>query len=199
VSGYSDTGWAGLFISGELLREPQVPLATAAGLRVYGNIVKSHGDYSEALPHPDGSRRLLYAPLCPESWYEDYGRAQLVGGRVEVELDTDFVAVLGIEDGEYHVFLTPEGDTQGLYVESRSAKSFIVREQQAGTTDITFSYRVAAKNKHRQPKRLAILEEPEELTVPDGLGGESITRVTIEVTAREVAPFPEDFQQGIDG
>jgi hypothetical protein len=58
-------------------------------------------------------------------------------------------SVLGIEDGEYHVFLTPEGDTQGLYVESRSAKSFIVREQQAGTTDITFSYRVAAKNKHR--------------------------------------------------
>ena len=38
-----------------------------------------------------------------------------------------------------------------------------------------------------------------ELTVPDGLGGESIARVTIEVTAREVAPFPEDFQQGIDG
>jgi hypothetical protein len=149
VYGYSNTGIAGYFVSGELLREPFVPLATAVGLRVIGTIVKSNGEYSEALPHPDGSRRLLYAPLCPESWYEDYGRAQLVGGRVEVELDTDFVAVLGIEDGEYHVFLTPEGDTQGLYVESRSAKSFIVREQQAGTTDITFSYRVAAKNKHR--------------------------------------------------
>jgi hypothetical protein len=37
-----------------------------------------------------------------------------------------------------------------------------------------------------------------ELTVPDGLGGESIARVTVEVTAREVPPFLEGFQQGFD-
>lgn len=164
VKGYSETGYGGVFSTGQA--GSNVPWVNSGGLRVDGEIVKSNGEYSEALPHPDGSQRLLYAPLSPESWYEDYGRAQLVGGRVEVELDTDFVAVLGIEDGEYHVFLTPEGDTQGLYVESRSARSFIVREQQAGTGNTTFSYRVAAKNKHRQPKRLAILEEPEELTKP---------------------------------
>jgi hypothetical protein len=172
VYGYSETGYGGVFISG--LAGPPPPPGTGVfgcpnpngGLRVVGNIVKTKGEYSEALPHPDGSQRLLYAPMSPESWFEDYGRAQLVGGRVEVELDTDFVAVLGIEDGEYHVFLTPEGDTQGLYVESRSARSFIVREQQAGTSNTTFSYRVAVKNKHRHPERLEILEEPEELTKP---------------------------------
>jgi hypothetical protein len=164
VLGYSETGYGGVFITGQA--GSNVPWVNSGGLRVVGEIVKTFGEYSEALTHPDGSQRLLYAPLSPESWYEDYGRAQLVGGRVEVELDTDFVAVLGIEDGEYHVFLTPEGDTQGLYVESRSARSFIVREQQAGTSNTTFSYRVAAKNKHRQPKRLAILEESEELTKP---------------------------------
>jgi hypothetical protein len=170
VYGYSETGYGGVFITGQAY-SASIGVGVAywpnsGGLRVVGNIVKTKGEYSEALPHPDGSQRLLYAPMSPESWFEDYGRAQLVGGRVEVELDTDFVAVLGIEDGEYHVFLTPEGDTQGLYVESRSARSFIVREQQAGTSNTTFSYRVAAKNKHRQPERLAILEEPEELTKP---------------------------------
>jgi hypothetical protein len=164
VYGYSETGYGGVFITGQA--GSNVPWVESGGLRVVGEIVKSNGEYSEALPHPDGSQRLLYAPLCPESWYEDYGRAQLVEGRVEVELDTDFVAVLGIEDGEYHVFLTPEGDTHGLYVDSRSARSFIVREQQAGTSNTTFSYRVAVKNKHRQPKRLAMLEESEELTKP---------------------------------
>ena len=163
VYGYSETGYGGHFVTGQV---GNVFYPDSGGLRVVGQIVKSEGEYSELLPHPDGSQRLLYAPLSPESWYEDYGRAQLVEGRVEVELDTDFVTVLGIEDGEYHVFLTPEGDTQGLYVESRSAKSFIVREQQAGTSNTTFSYRVATKNKHRQPERLAILEEPEELTMP---------------------------------
>jgi hypothetical protein len=164
VYGYSETGYGGHFVTAQAFGN--VRFADSGGLRVIGDIVKTHGEYSEALPHPDGSQRLLYAPLCPESWYEDYGRAQLVGGRVEVELDSDFVAVLGVEDGEYHVFLTPEGDTQGLYVESRSARSFIVREQQAGTSNTTFSYRVATKNKHRQPERLAILDEPEEMTMP---------------------------------
>jgi hypothetical protein len=164
VLGYSETGYGGVFITGQA--GSNVPWVNSGGLRVVGEIVKTFGEYSEALPHPDGSQRLLYAPMSPESWYEDYGRAQLVGGRVEVELDSDFVAVLGIEDGEYHVFLTPEGDTQGLYVESRSARSFKVREQQAGTSNTTFSYRVAVKNKHRQPERLAILDEPEELTMP---------------------------------
>jgi hypothetical protein len=163
VYGYSETGYGGVFITRQT---GQFRWKPSGGLRVVGEILKTQGEYSEALPHPDGSQRLLYAPLSPESWYEDYGRAQLVGGRVEVELDTDFVAVLGIEDGEYHVFLTPEGDTQGLYVESRSARSFIVREQQAGTSNTTFSYRVAVKNEHRQPRRLAILDEPEELTKP---------------------------------
>jgi hypothetical protein len=57
-----------------------VPWADSGALRVVGDIVKVFGEYSEALPHPDGSHRLLYAPLSPESWYEDYGRAQLVEG-----------------------------------------------------------------------------------------------------------------------
>jgi hypothetical protein len=172
VYGYSETGYGGVFISG--LAGPPPPPGVGVltcpnpngGLRVVGKILQTFGSYLEAVPHPDGSQRILHAPMSPESWFEDYGRAQLVEGRVEVELDTDFVAVLGIEDGEYHVFLTPEGDTQGLYVESRSARSFIVREQQGGTSNTTFSYRVAVKNKHRHPERLEILDEPEELTKP---------------------------------
>jgi hypothetical protein len=162
VYGYSETGYGGVFITGQV--GGGAACAASGGLRVVGEIVKTEGEFTEALPHPDGSQRLLYAPLSPESWYEDYGRARLVEGSAEVELDADFVAVLRIEDGEYHVFLTPEGDTHGLYVDSRSARSFIVREQQAGTSSTTFSYRVVAKNKHRRPERLARLEEPEELT-----------------------------------
>jgi hypothetical protein len=161
VYGFSETGYGGVFITGQAGSD--VPWADSGGLRVVGQIVKTQGEYSEALPHPDGSQRLMYAPLSPESWYEDYGRAQLVEGRAEVELDADFIAVLGIEDGEYHVFLTPEGDTHGLYVDSRSTRSFIVREQQAGASNTTFSYRVAAKNRHRQPERLAMFEESDGL------------------------------------
>jgi hypothetical protein len=162
VYGYSETGYGGVFITGQAGSD--APWVNSGGLRVVGEIVKTQGEYSEALAHPDGSQRLLYAPLSPESWYEDYGRAQLVEGRAEVELDSDLVAVLGIDDGSYHVFVTPEGDTSGLYVSDRDARAFTVREQQNGASNVEFSYRVVMKNRHRQPERLAKLEEPAELT-----------------------------------
>jgi hypothetical protein len=164
VFGYSENGYGGVFITRQA--GSNVPWANSGGIRVVGEIVKTDGEYSEALPHPDGSRRLLYAPLSPESWYEDFGRAQLVEGAAEVALDGDFAAVLGIDDGDYHVFLTPEGETRGLYVSNRDARAFTVLEQNGRTSNISFSYRIVTRNKHRQPERLARLEEPEELTTP---------------------------------
>jgi hypothetical protein len=156
VNGFSTSAFGGSFTG------PQ-NTPGAGSLRLVGNIVKTGGEFSEALPHPDGSQRLLYAPLSPESWYEDFGRGELVEGRARVEFDPDFAAILGIDDGHYHVFLTPEGDSNGLYVSSRNPTAFEVHEQQGGTSNLTFSYRVVAKRKDGQPERLAKLEEPESI------------------------------------
>jgi hypothetical protein len=166
VWGYSTAGYGGVFITGQAFENGDVGFQDSGGLRVVGKIVKSGGEYCEAVRHPDGSQRLLYAPLSPDSWYEDFGRAELVEGRAEVQIDADFGALLGINDDSYHVFLTPEGDTSGLYVSGRDARAFTVREQQNGTGSTWFSYRVVTKTKHRQPRRFAKLEEPEELTKP---------------------------------
>ena len=158
--GFSPNSFGGDF------RGRQSTNGSSGSLQLFGNVVKFNGEYSEALPHPDGSQRLLYAPLSPESWYEDFGRGELVEGRGRVEFDPDFAAILGIDDGDYHVFLTPEGDSNGLYVSSRSPTAFEVHEQQGGTSSLTFSYRVVAKRKDSQPERLAKLEEPEPRPVP---------------------------------
>lgn len=83
-----------------------------------------------------------------------------------MDLDPDFAALIGIDDDNYHVFLSAEGDTDGIYVSLRDARAFSVQEHRGGTSNVWFSYRVVAKNKHRQPERLARLEEPEELTKP---------------------------------
>jgi hypothetical protein len=83
-----------------------------------------------------------------------------------VELDPDFVAILGIDDGSYHVFLAPEGDTTGLYVSNRDARAFTVREQQNGTGSLAFSYRIVRKHSHRPVERFARLEEDPELKKP---------------------------------
>jgi hypothetical protein len=162
VLGRSRNSFAGYFIG------PPSTNGSSGGLYVSGNIVKVNGEYSEALLHPDGSRRLMYASLSPESWYEDFGRGELVEGRGRVALDPDFAAILGIDDGDYHVFLTPEGDSNGLYVSRRNASAFEVHEQQEGRSSISFSYQVVAVNKRKDGRSerlatVAVVEEPESI------------------------------------
>jgi len=80
----------------------------------------------------------------PEHWFEDFGSARLARGRATVKLDADFAKVVKLN--EYRVFLTPEGNCQGLYVRKRGT-SFEVRELQGGTSNVAFSYRIVARRK----------------------------------------------------
>jgi hypothetical protein len=89
----------------------------------------------------------------PESWFEDFGEASLVNGKARVDLDPDFA--LAVVTGRYHVFLTPHGDCNGLFVRHRDDRGFEVREQKDGTGNLTFSYRVIAKRKDIVGERLA--------------------------------------------
>jgi hypothetical protein len=91
---------------------------------VNGNLTAT-GAKSAIVPHPDGSKRRLYGVESPESWFEDFGRGALKGGRVEVEIDLDFVAL--VSDDSYQVFLTPYGDCKGLYVSNRTPKGLHCR------------------------------------------------------------------------
>jgi hypothetical protein len=79
----------------------------------------------------------------PESWLEDFGRADLAHGQAKVALEAAFATVVHTDD--YHVFLSPEGETNGLYVSSRNTAGFEVREQQRGTSNASFSYRIVAR------------------------------------------------------
>src|SRR5205823_1488486 len=71
----------------------------------------------------------------------------------EVQFDPDFAQF--IETSAYHVFLTPYGDSNGLYVADRTANGFLVQEQKGGTSNLTFSYRVVAKRKDVASPRMA--------------------------------------------
>jgi hypothetical protein len=128
---------------------------------IYGQSAKSYSGYfagdvfvaktitasvkNAVVPFPDGSQRLLHCMESPEHWFEDFGSAKLKSGRVTIQLDRDFAKVVKL--GGYHVFLTPEGDCQGLYVRSKRGKVFEVREMQGGTSNVKFSYRIVGKRK----------------------------------------------------
>ena len=112
------------------------------------------GAKSAVVRHPDGSDRALYAIESPVSWFEDLGRATLTDGRAWVALDDDFAAVTQPSD-DYHVFLTPEGETEGLRVGERTPTGFEVRELRGGRNTLPFSYRIALRRPDVDRDRLA--------------------------------------------
>ena len=140
-------GWAGYF-EGNVYVTGQV-FTSAAGVLSAGQAA-------------DGSTRALYSLDTAEPLVEDVGEGKLGGGRADVKLDPDFAAVA--DGGAYHVFLTPRGDSKGLYVSAQTPAGFEVREQQAGTTSLPFSYRVVAKRKGAVGKRLEKVERPKGLS-----------------------------------
>jgi hypothetical protein len=84
---------------------------------------------------------------------EDVGEAQLVNGRAFVPIDAALADVIDLRGG-YHVFVTPEGDSKGLYV-VKGAGGFFVREQQGGRSNMAFDYRIVAKPREERGARLA--------------------------------------------
>jgi hypothetical protein len=77
--------------------------------------------------------------------FEDVGTVRLTSGRGRVELDPIFLET--IEPGDYFVFLTPRGETPGVYVAIQDGRGFEVREQQGGTSTLDVSYRVTARRR----------------------------------------------------
>lgn len=129
-------------------------------LRVSGDLTVT-GIKSAALPHPDGSRRLVYCLEAPEAWLEDFGEGTLVRGRARVAFDADFAAVC--QPGSYHVFITTHGDHH-LHVAERDAQGFSVeadrelaalKGRRMADLSGTFSWRVVGRRKDSPGVRMA--------------------------------------------
>ena len=116
------------------------------------------GAKNAAVAFPDGSRRRLYSLESPQSWFEDFGEATLANGSAEVPIDQEFIAVAA---PPYHIFITPYGESRGLYVAARSPQSFRVREHGGGASSIAFSYRIVGRRKDIAGERFARVAEPQ--------------------------------------
>jgi hypothetical protein len=126
----------------------------------YGDLIVVGGPKSAAVPVSDGSLRLLYCVESPESWFEDFGNAKLERGCADVPIKVDFAEVADMSD--YHVFLTPYGDTKGLHVAARTPAGFTVEEHDRGRSEIAFAWRVVARRKDITAERLAKVTLPPE-------------------------------------
>ena len=105
--------------------------------------VYAHGFVVESETHT-GQRVTTYATTSSVPNVEDFGEAQLTSGQSYVSLKQSFAATIDARFA-YMVFITPEGDTRGLYVTQKTPAGFVVRESQGGRSDAAFSYRIVAK------------------------------------------------------
>ena len=126
-------------------------------------------DYTGSINHlakvSGGALVKSYAPLSSAPTVEDIGSAQLVSGAAAVRLNPTFAASID-ETTAYHVFLTPDGDTRGLYVATRTPTGFIVRETQGGRATLAFEYRIVAAARGQANQRMAVVSPSEFARAP---------------------------------
>ena len=102
-----------------------------------------HGGLFQFSRTQGGGESLSYGARSASPTIEDNGTAQLVNGSANVQLDTAFAHSIDKHQA-YQVMLTPDGDTRGLYIASKSPSGFVVREVQGGHASISFDYHIYA-------------------------------------------------------
>jgi len=171
----SPNGTAGVFINvsgqGLLLQGISGSVGTtvftvdaSGNLQINGNLTVS-GTKSSTARLQDGREVLLYAVESPENWFEDFGSAELSNGVAWIPLDPSFAQATNASL-PYHVFLTPNGDSSGLYVARKTSAGFEVREHGSGTSNVAFDFRIVARRRGYETVRMADVRRPKTAISP---------------------------------
>jgi hypothetical protein len=169
VLGTADAGAAGAFYNNSASDTTLVALNYAAGtwfaflagapgaecgIYTTGSL-QCEGSITDSVPVDNGARTVaLYSMQSPENWFEDFGSGVLSNGAATIPLDPTFAQTVNTGT-EYHVFLTPRGECEGLYVGATTANGFEVHELHHGTSNAAFDYRIVAKRAGYENVRLA--------------------------------------------
>ncbi len=140
-------------------KEEVCTITEAGNLHCMGS--SSFDGTKSAIVSVEGQPRKMYALESPEVWFEDFGSGTLVNGAGQVTIEPLFAATDNLSD--YHVFVTPLGDCQGLYVTHKTPTDFEVHELGGGTANFAFDYRLVAKRLGYESERL----EPFEVEAED--------------------------------
>ncbi len=122
-------------------------------LHITGNLTVD-GTKSSTAKLQSGREVALYAVESPENWFEDFGSAELKGGVAWVPLDSSFAEATNAAI-TYHVFLTPNGDSDGLYVARKAPTGFEVREHGSSGSNVAFDYRIVVRRRGYETIRMA--------------------------------------------
>lgn len=107
--------------------------------------IEGLGTVNTVVDDVNGNQVVLSAPEAPENLFMDFGTAQLVNGQTHVSLDPTFSKNIVVNaEHPLRVFIQLEGDCNGVYVTSKSAEGFDVKELMNGQSNVKFSWQVVA-------------------------------------------------------
>ncbi len=134
------------------------------------------GNVSTIINDEKNVPRIMFAPEAPEIVFQDYGVGQLVNGQVYIALDPVLKNSLHI-DSEHplKVFVTLEGDCNGVYVTNKSADGFTVKELQNGTSNVSFSWQIVANRADTKDANGRVVSKHVGLRLPEGPGPLNLT------------------------
>lgn len=115
--------------------------------------------------------RIMFAPEAPEIVFQDYGIGQLVNGEANIALDPILKKSLHIDSKHpLKVFVTLEGDCNGVYVTNKSADGFTVKELQNGKSNVPFSWQIVANRADTKDRSGNVVSKHVGLRLPVGPG-----------------------------
>jgi len=107
--------------------------------------ILGNGTVSTLIHDSQGTPRIMFTPESPEIVFQDYGIGRLVNGEVRINLDPVLKNSLHIDrNNPLKVFVTLEGDCNGVFITNKSADGFTVKELNNGTSNVSFSWKIVA-------------------------------------------------------
>ncbi|PQB03732.1 hypothetical protein [Aureitalea marina] len=103
------------------------------------------GSNSTIVKDAQGTSRIMFSPEAPEIVFQDFGVGKLVNGEARIELDPILSDVIYVDESHpLKVYVTLEGECNGVYVSKKSIKGFTVKELANGNSNASFSWQIVA-------------------------------------------------------
>lgn len=127
------------------------------------------GSVSTIIKDDQNMPRVMFAPEAPEIVFQDYGIGQLVNGEARITLDPILKRSLYVDDTHpLKVYVTLEGDCNGIYVTNKSIDGFTVKELKDGTSNVNFSWQIVANRADTKDTNGQVISKHIGLRLPIG-------------------------------
>jgi hypothetical protein len=129
------------------------------------------GSNSTLIEGPKGEPRIMFSPEAPEILFQDFGVGKLVNGQARIELDPILKSALYVDNKHpLKVYVTLEGECNGIYVTNKSIDGFTVKELQNGTSNVSFSWQIVANRADRVSANGTLISQHVGIRLPEGPG-----------------------------